>query len=135
MFEATDGPARWWVMFAWVAGAWLACCGLAAYPTWYAEGAAGLRAGMASAGVAFVVMVASGLAVARFARRGAASAAVAFSVAAVVRLVACAALSAVIVAVWKLPLKTYLAWLVPSYLVMLAGECTWLVRVLRRDGL
>ena len=122
-------------MFAWVAGAWLAFCGLAAYPTWYAEGAVALRAGLAAASVAFVVMAASGLVVARFARRGAASAAVAFIVAAAGRLVACAALSAAIVVVWKLPLKTYLAWLVASYLVMLAGECTWLVRVLRREGL
>ena len=135
MFEATDKPVRWWAMFAWVAGAYLTFCALAACPTWHAGGAAALHAGLTAAGVALVVMVASGLLVARAARGGAVSAAVAFIIAAVVRLVACAALSAVIVAAWKVPLKTYLAWLVGSYLVMLASECTWLVRMLRRDGL
>lgn len=115
---------------------WVLACGVppAAVAAWVASGwggAGALSAATAGAGIALVVLLASGAAVARAGRRSPMRAAFLFAGAGIVRIVLAAGLAAGAGAIWPLATTPLLLSMLACYLAGSAGECVWLVRAIR----
>ena len=122
-------------LFAWLIPASLVVGALGAYPTWRVSGTPGLLAQLAAGAVVLVVMAASARFICHAASHGPRRAAQSFVAGFLVRVAACAALSAA-VGHWlaDLPQQTLLVWTGLFYLVMVLAEAIWLARAMQRDA-
>jgi hypothetical protein len=122
-------------LVGWVLGAAVLLGGAGAWPTWKLGGEPALEAELTAAACVLVVMLASGAAVVRTARRGPGPAAYAFLVGGLVRAVASVVLAAAAWALRPVPPLTLMLWVAGFYGATLAGEVLWLTRALQKDAL
>jgi len=120
-------------LLAWTVGPAVLVGLVGAYPTWRFAGQGGLASQAAAGFIVMLAMGASAAAVARKAAGGAAKAAMAFLLAASVRVGICVASGLAAAILLPLPTAALLIWLGAFYVVSLLGESAWLVKAIRRS--
>lgn len=131
--ESIPLDVRFSALLGWVLPATLgiAVCGI--WPTWLLPaGWGGVLSELAAGVVVLSVMVANGLMVVAAAKKGRASAAMAFSASSLVRMVLCPLLTAMVGWIFDLAIMPLGVWMVVFYLTGLMMECVWIVRALRK---
>lgn len=103
-------------------------------PTVRLVGAKGLLAMAWAWGIAFAVVMLSGMLVTRAAARGPGRAAFVFIMSALARVVVCLVLAAGVIFLLDIHAPSLLVWVLAFHLVMLAGESIWLAKALQRDA-
>lgn len=121
-------------MFGWVLSAAVLAGAIGAWPTHRLAGAAGVHSMLTVGCVVVLAALLSGAVIRRHAARGPGRAAFAFILVSLPKAVVCLGASLGAKAMFSLPVRPVLAWLVIFYFVTLAAECAWLARALQKDA-
>jgi len=132
----SDGGMKisWVGMCGWVLSAGVLAGAIGAWPTHRIAGAAGLRSLLTVGCVVVLAALLSGAVIRRHAARGPGRAAFAFILVSLPKAVVCLGATLGAKALFALPVRPVLAWLVIFYFVTLAAECAWLARALQKDA-
>ena len=134
--NGSAAPMR--ISFAALLG-WIVPIGLAAglagaWPTWKLAGTDGLLAEAWAAAIVLAALLGSAAIVVGFAVGGPRKATFAFLIASLLRLAFSAAAGLAVAIELPVPATVFFSWLGLFYVVMFAGEATWMSRALRADA-
>jgi hypothetical protein len=121
-------------MLGWVSPIWLLLAGAGYAPTIRIAGGEAWRSQIMAGAIALAVVVLSGLAVVRAARKGPGRAAFAFIMMSMLRVLLSLLLAGGAWMLLNLQPAVVLIWLVIFQMALLLGEVVWLTRAMRRDA-